>query len=142
MLKGTKLFLVSSTFLITACHTTKKEELTIDFSADRSKIILSHIEEAGLKHLKDNLSSDSNYQKLVAVLQTPTENDSTGMEMEWPGKLTMSGEKLVFTPDTPFKKGKSYLVETIINSKFATIKEIMSAKVGHKVKLVQKTLIR
>jgi hypothetical protein len=142
MIKDTKLFLVLLATFFMACDTTKQEQLSIGFSEDSSKVVISNIDEAGLKHLKDNLATDSNYQRVVSVLQTPMDDDSTSMEMEWPGKLTMRGNDLVFSPDTAFRKGKQYLVETILNSKFGTVKEIITSDVGHKVKWTQKTLVR
>lgn len=82
------------------------------------------------------------YQKLVSVLQTPAEDDSVGMEMDWPGALSVAGDSLVFIPNKPFVKGKNYLVETIINSKFASGADILKSDVGRSLKPQQKTLIR
>jgi len=141
MFKYLKLFLFSTCFLSQACNTTE-ERLSIDFSADSSAIIIANIEPSGILQLKNHLETDSAYQKLVTVLQTPADNDSTGMEIDWPGKLVLNKDQLMFTPDTPFVKGKTYLVETIVNSRFASAKEILKAEVGHAVKSQQKVLKR
>lgn len=135
-------FLVVVCVVIVACNSTNSKPLSIDFSSDSNKIIIKNINEAGLYQLKANINTDSNYQKLVSVLQTPTEDDSTSMEVEWPGELTVIGDSLIFTPKLPFVKGKEYLIETIINAQFAKSKEIIKSKVGFKVKAQQQILRR
>ena len=141
MFKDIKLLLSIAFCCLLSCTTNDDKSLAIRFSADRSKIIFSNIEPVGLYELKTNIA-DSAYQALVTVLQTPRENDSTGMEIEWPGKLTIAGDQLVFTPKSPFVKGKNYLVETMINLKFATSKDIVKGQIGHYVKPKQILLKR
>jgi hypothetical protein len=140
MFKSINLFLIMIAALLLSCNETSNEALLIDFSSDSSSIVISNINSDGLLQLKNNLKTDTMYQKLVSVLQTPAEDDSISMEIEWPGKLTMQGDNLVFSPDSSFKKGKQYLVETMINTKFATGEEILKSEVGHNVKPVQKML--
>jgi len=142
MFKYLKLSILSFCCLLFACNTIKDEHLLIDFSVDSSAIVITNITPSGLLQLKNHLETDSAYQKLVTVLQTPTDNDSTGMEINWPGKLFLKKDQLVFSPDTPFAKGKSYLVETILNSRFASAKEILKSEVGHAVKSQQQILKR
>ncbi|WP_316785842.1 hypothetical protein [Pedobacter frigiditerrae] len=127
---------------LVACNATNSKPLSIRFSADSSKIIISDINEAGLYQIKTNINIDSGYQKLVSVLQTPAEDDSTSMEIEWPGRLSVAGDSLIFTPNLPFEKKKEYLVETILNARFASGKDIIKSKVGFKVKAQQQILTR
>jgi hypothetical protein len=140
MFKFTKLVAAFLCTLIVACTTTENKPLLIDFSADSTAIVISNINKDGLLQLKNNLKTDSAYQKIVSVLQTPAEDDSTSMEIEWPGKLALNGDQLVYTPDSAFKKGKHYLVLTIINAKFAKAEEILKSEVGHQIKSQQKIL--
>jgi hypothetical protein len=142
MFKDIKLFLIIPCLLVFACKLSNHVPLQIDFSADSTKIVLSNIDPSSLHQLANNLTTDTAYQKLVAVLQTPTDDDSTSMEIEWPGKLSLVGHQLIFTPDRAFVKGKSYLVETIINAQFASKKEVLKSEVGHVVKPQQKILTR
>lgn len=127
--------------LLLGCSSGPKP-LAIRFSADSTAIVISGIEEAGLLKLKTNLATDTAYQQLVSVLQTPAENDSTGMETEWPGKLSIKGDSLWFAPTDPFVKGKNYLVETMLNTRFASGGDIVRSKVGHTVKPQQQILVR
>ncbi|RZK60569.1 MAG: hypothetical protein EOO91_00840 [Pedobacter sp.] len=142
MFKYIKLLSFVICIALTACSSTNSKPLSIRFSADSSKIIISAINEAGLYQLKANIKIDSNYQKLVSVLQTPAEDDSTSMEIEWPGRLNVAGDSLIFTPTLPFEKKKEYLVETILNAQFASGKDIVKSKVGFKVKAQQQILKR
>lgn len=124
------------------CSTANDKPLSINFSADSANILIYNIYPAGLYKIKNNIKTDTLYQKLISVLQTPADDDSASMEIEWPGNLTITGDSLVFRPDKPFVKGGHYLVETILNVTFASGEEILKADVGHKVKAQQKTLIR
>ncbi|TKC12889.1 hypothetical protein FA048_04530 [Pedobacter polaris] len=129
-------------WLLFACNSTNSKPLLIEFSADSSKIIIGAINEASLYQIKNNIKTDTIYQELVSVLQTPEDDDSTSMEINWPGKLDVIGDSLVFTPKTPFVKGKVYLVETMLNAQFARSEEIVKSNVGHKVKTQQQILRR
>lgn len=142
MAKIAKCFGIILMWTLFSCSTTGDDRLTIEFSADSSKILLKNISSGGLLQLKKNLAVDSSYQKLVAVLQTPADDDSTSMELEWPGHLSLEQDQLIFSPDTPFIKGKHYLVETIINAQFGTKKEILSSDIGHRLKAQQQILLR
>jgi hypothetical protein len=142
MFKYLKCAVLLYCFSMMACDTTNNKPLWIGFSADSTNIVLKNIRPAELLLLKNHLETDSAYQKLVAVLQTPCETDSLEMEVEWPGKLVLDGDQLVFRPDQAFKKGKSYLVETIIDAQFASVKDVMRSNVGRNVKPSQKMLKR
>lgn len=82
------------------------------------------------------------YQKLVSVLETPADDDSTSMEREWPGKLSMQGDKVVFKPDSPFLKGKTYLIETKLNMSFGEIEQVMKGKMNTTMSYQQQLLKR
>ena len=141
MFKYIKLIVLLSSFLM-ACHTTNNKPLSIGFSADSNTVVISNINEASLFHLQEYIQTDSNAQNLVSVLQTPVDDDSTSMEMDWPGKLSIANHQLVFTPELPFVKGKAYLVETMISAEFASGKDIIKSKVGYQVKPQQQLLKR
>ena len=143
MFKYIKFLLVSILFFaLFSCNVKNSKPLLITFSKDSTQIVLKDISEAGLFQLKSHLDSDSAYQNLVVVLETPGDNDSTSMEMELKGKLSLNENQLVFTPEISFKKGKTNLVETIINAQFASGEDIIKDKVGNHIKPQQKTLLR
>lgn len=82
------------------------------------------------------------YQKLVSVLETPADDDSTSMEREWPGKLTMKEDNVVFKPDSPFLKGKTYLVETKLNMSFGDIEQVIKGNMRTTMNFQQQLLKR
>lgn len=125
-----------------SCNTTNEKPLVIVFSSDSSQIVVKDINQVGLFQLKSHIDTDSAYQKLVTVLQTPADDDSTSMEVEWQGNLSLKGDELLFTPNLPFLKGKTYLVETILNTQFASGEDIIKDKIGTQVKPQQQTLKR
>lgn len=128
-------YLLYLPFFITCTSTVDNNKaLAIKFNTDSSKIVISDIREAQLYQLKTNLPTDSTYQKLVTVLQTPAEDDSAALEQEIDGKLSLEGNNLIFIPNLPFSKGKSYLVQSIINSSFATRKDMVKSDIGHHLK--------
>lgn len=141
MFKYIKLILLFTAFLM-GCNTTNNKPVLIQFSADSNTVVISNINEASLFHLKGKIQTDSSYQNLVTVLQTPADDDSTSMEMEWPGKLSIANQQLIFTPQSPFAKGKTYMVETMISAEFASGRDIIESKVGYKVKPQQQLLKR
>lgn len=135
------LFTISFCFLF-SCDQTKSKPLVISFSLDHSKIVVKNINEAALFQIKSNIAKDSSYQQLVNVYQTPADDDSTSMEIEWKGTLSLKDDELLFNPVLPFIKGKTYLVETILNSQFASGKDIIKGKVGTQIKPQQQILKR
>jgi hypothetical protein len=128
--------------LFLACNRSDNKLLSIQFSTDSSTIHLSNIESAALLKLKNNIKTDTMYQKLVSVLVTPADDDSVSMEREWPGKLTMKEDKVVFTPDSPFLKGKTYLVETYLNMSFGDVEQVIQGKMSTRMSFQQQVLKR
>jgi hypothetical protein len=128
--------------LLFSCKYTDNKALQIKFSADSSSILISNIESAALLQLKNNIKTDTMYQKLVSVLITPADDDSVTMEREWPGKLLMKDDKVVFTPDSPFLRGKTYLVETQLNMSFGDIEQVIKGQMNTGMKFQQQVLKR
>lgn len=130
MFRLNSLFALVCMAMLFACNTTNNKSLLIKFSPDSTSILISNIAPVGLLQLKNNINTDTMYQKLVTVLITPTDDDSLTMEKEWPGRLSMKGEALEFKPDSPFVKGKSYLVSTVLNASFGNAEKIIKGRMG------------
>ncbi|RYG20817.1 MAG: hypothetical protein EOO07_04240 [Chitinophagaceae bacterium] len=137
-----KLTVISCCCLLFSCKNTDKKSLQIKFSSDSSTVVISNIEEAALLQLKNNIKTDTTYQKLVAVLETPADDDSVSMEREWPGKLSMKDDNVVFRPDSPFLKGKTYLIETQLNMSFADIEKVVKGQMRTNMNFQQQLLKR
>lgn len=124
------------------CSDTNHKPLSIDFSADSSKIIFTHIDPRGLLELQGLKNRDSVLQDLISVLQTPTEKDSLIREEPIPGQININDSSLVFSPIQPFVKGRTYLVITHLNIQFAKPEEIIKGKLSYTMKPQQKVLNR
>ncbi|MEJ5993633.1 hypothetical protein WG904_04305 [Pedobacter sp. Du54] len=138
-----KLFtVIFCVFLCYSCSKHENNPLSIKFSADSATIVVSNIDAAALLKLKNNIKTDTTYQKLVSVLLTPADDDSTSMEREWPGKLSMKEDSVVFKPDSPFLKGKIYLVETKLNMSFGDVEQMIKGNVRARMNFQQQVLKR
>lgn len=128
--------------LFAACSNANNKPLSINFSVDSTKIVLSHIDETGFLSLKNSKEADSALNELVAVLQTPSELDSAIREESVPGKMLLTDSNIVFIPLHPFVKGRDYLVITHLNIRFGGVEEIVKGKVSYSMKPQQKMLTR
>lgn len=135
-----KLLLAFNCLWFFSCKNETTKQLSINFSADSTAIVIKNIEPSNLYQIKSNIKTDTAYQSLVSVLQTPGGDEPTGMEINWPGKIDVIGDSLLFTPKQPFVKGKIYLVETIINAQFGGTKDVIRSKVGRRIKAKQQIL--
>ncbi|WP_316842973.1 hypothetical protein [Pedobacter gandavensis] len=124
------------------CSDANNKPLSIDFSADSSKIVFTHIDPRGLLELQGLKNRDSVLNDLISVLQTPSEKDSLIREEPIPGQMTLSDSSLVFSPLQPFVKGRTYLVITHLNIQFAKPEEIVKGKLSYSIKPQQKVLNR
>jgi hypothetical protein len=128
-----KVSVILSVCAFVGCSSSKNKPVSIEFSADSSAIILSDINPVGLLQLKNNNFSDSTRLKWVSV-------SMAGKEI--PGEVNIKDDKILFVPEAPFERGKTYLVSTPLNASFGGAKEILKGKVSYQVKPLQKTLQR
>lgn len=128
--------------LLFACSSTNNKPLFIGFSADSSAIVFNNIDQAGLLQLQSLEGNDTTLNSLVSVLETPSEHDSTLKEAPVDGKIMVTDSCLVFTPSSPFVKGRDYLVITHLNSRFGSIKDLMKDEVANRIRPKQQLLTR
>lgn len=127
-----KYILFAVVAFIAACSNNKQP--VIKFSHDRSSIIIKNFDEASLLRVKNNYLHDPDFNKLIAVLLQPGEQDSLQDEKLLPGKLMFNGDSLVFKPSRSFKKNETYVVESYINATFADAGKIISGKASYNLK--------
>ena len=124
------------------CTSTNSKPLLIEFSRDSTAIEFRNIDRPGLLQLQSIPEKDSVLSELIAVLQTPSETDTTIKEMPLPGKLVLTDSIIIFTPQRPFIKGNDYLVITYLNARFGTAEQILKSQLNTGVKPVQVLLTR
>lgn len=128
--------------LFFACSNANNKPLSIGFSSDSTKIVISHIDRTGLLELKNSNKGDSTLNEMLSVLQTPSERDSAIREEPIAGKVVLTDSNIVFIPVQPFQKGRDYLVITHLNIRFGGVEEIVKGKVSYSIKPQQKFLMR
>jgi len=125
-----------------ACTSTNSKPLLISFSADSTSIEFSNIDRPGLLQLKNTPAKDSVLNELIAVLQTPSETDTTIKEIPLAGTMSLTDSNIVFRPQKPFVKGNDYLVITYLNARFGTADQILKSQLNTTVKPTQVLLTR
>ena len=128
--------------LLTGCFSSNSKPLSICFSSDSTKIELNNVDRAGLWRLSSLESRDSLLKELVVVLQSPSEEDSLAMELPLSGYVTLTDSNVVFKPDSPFVKGREYLVVTHLNANFAELNDVFHGEMSTRVQPLQKLLVR
>lgn len=128
--------------LFLSCSDANNKPLSIAFSADSTKIIFSHIDQAGLQELRNKKNDDSLFNALVTVLQLSSEKDSTFKEQPVAGLLHVRDDQLVFTPEKSFVKGQDYLVITHLNIRFGTASRVLKGQLSYSMKPQQQVLTR
>ncbi|MCJ0741642.1 hypothetical protein [Pedobacter montanisoli] len=129
-----KFKIFASIFLMLAsCKADKSPQ--IGFSSDSTKIVVAHLGEAELYQIRQ-LKEKENL--IMQVYQSKEDS----LEKEIKGKISISGDSLVFTPNQPLEKGSAYMVNTLIGANFGKTEDILKSDVGYKVKTLQKELLR
>ena len=128
--------------LLSACSLSGSKPLSIAFNADSTAIVFRHIDQAGLLQLKQAAPADSVLANLIAVLQTPSESDTTVMEEPVTGQFELTDSTIIFKPSKPFVRNRDYLVITHLNSKFGDAGQIISGQLSPQVKPLQQLLSR
>jgi hypothetical protein len=124
-----------------SCSNTNNKPI-IKFSRDSLSIIIKNIDEASLLQVKNAYQANVDTLNLISVLIKPGDLDSIQDELEMPGKIKVSGDSVIFSPDQPFVKGKDYVVESYIGVKFATVGNLISGNAKHNLQAQRQTLKR
>ena len=119
-----------------SCSSEEQNELKINFSPDSTTIIFSGLDEVNIFRAKEQM--DSLASELISVIETADD----GREKPFTGKTIIEGNSLTFVPDTPFVRGRSYIVQTLLNSSFGKTTDVLKADVGRSVKRQEKILER
>ena len=97
--------------LILAGCTSRAPEirLTVKLADDNHTIHISGFDKA----IIDDISGDTTtgiWQNLLPVYKMPADTDMKDFQVAQPGKYAVKDSSVVFTPDTPFKKGQAYFL--------------------------------
>jgi len=127
---------------VIGCSSSNNKPISITFNKDSSGIVIGDIDKPGLLQLQQIDPADSVFKELIAVLQTPSENDTSIREELIQGGYLLSDTGILFTPNQPFIKGREYLVITHLNAKFGDAEQIAKGQLNLGVKPTQQSLVR
>ncbi|HEX3384611.1 MAG TPA: hypothetical protein VHS53_05455 [Mucilaginibacter sp.] len=63
----------------------------------------------------DDISRDTSseaWRSLLSVYKMPADTDMKDFQHAQPGRYKVSGNEVIFTPDTAFRKGQEYFLRT------------------------------
>jgi len=132
--------IIACCLIFSACFFKGDKSLDIRFSSDSTKIVLVGIEEANLYQLRQHLADTAFAEALLSV--EAVDQESQGADSLIKGSLQVVDKTLVFTPQQPFVKGTTYVVQTVLNSSFGKTKDILKSDLGHNPKLQERKLER
>ncbi len=115
------------------CTTSNNKPVVINFSADRSVIVVTGINPVGLLQLKNNEVHEEVKSNWLTVR-------ANGIKV--PGKVSIKGDTLLFVPTTAFLKGQAYLVSTPLNTRFGDGKDLLQGQINYSLAPHQKLLQR
>jgi len=116
------IFLVAAFFI--SCSG-RNNKAVIKFSADSSSIIINNLGEASLVQVKNAYSGNLDSANLISVIALPGELDSLQDEIAVKGNYALRGDSIIFKPNQPFIKNKTYLIESFIGAEFATVNKLI-----------------
>jgi len=101
-----KIFCAFILLIIAGCSGTQKPVVTIQLTGQSIKI--TGIDPLILNDIARDSSAD--WQSLFPVYLMPDDSDMKDYQEEQPGKYQVQNGAVLFTPDTPFTKTKTYFV--------------------------------
>ncbi|MCX2433148.1 hypothetical protein [Pedobacter sp. GR22-10] len=113
-----------------SCSGTNKKPV-IKFAADSTVIVVKNIDEASLLQVKNHYQANTDSIALISVILKPGDLDSLQDDIEVPGKVKIAGDSVIFVPEQPFQKNKSYLVENYIGVNFAGMDNLLNGSARH-----------
>jgi hypothetical protein len=87
----------------------EKLNLAINFADSNRLVKISGFDKAVIADIARDTSSNI-WQTLLPVYKMPADTDMKDYQQEQPGKYRFVDDIVVFTPDTPFKKGQLYFL--------------------------------
>lgn len=135
-------FVLAVSFSLFSCSSTNNKPLLIGFSADSAAIVVTNIDKDGLYQLKSDTTTDSLKSQLISVVQTPSDLDSAIMESPIAGRVVVTDSSVVFIPAQALVSGRDYLVSTYLNSRFASVGNVLKGRMSYSVKPSEKLLHR
>ena len=126
-----KLIILSFIIFVFGCSNQKEntlsEQLEISFDEKSSSLVVSNIDDYIINSLLQDSLIDSSLNKSLAVFIKTEDEDLQDLERPFSGKYTLEKNSIVFLPDIPFLKGKSYLVEVYLQNPSGDVSNLLKS---------------
>ena len=91
------------------CSRANNKSIKISLENNRTAIKFKGLNYAVISEINRD-SALSHWQSLIPVYKLPADTELRDYQLPQPGKYAIADSALVFTPDTPFIKGKRYFL--------------------------------
>jgi hypothetical protein len=86
-----------------------KLNLAINFADSNRSVKISGFDKAVIADIARDTANNV-WQSLLPIYKMPVDTDMKDYQQEQPGKYKFADTTVVFTPDTPFKRGQVYFL--------------------------------
>ena len=87
----------------------EKLNLAINYTDSNRSVKISGFDKAVIADIARDTTNDV-WQNFLPIYKMPADTDMKDYQQEQPGKYKFADTVVVFTPDTPFKKGQVYFL--------------------------------
>ncbi len=87
----------------------KRPVIRVTLTGDNRAVKINGLDYAIISEISRDTTAGI-WQQLAPVFRMPADTDMKDYQAAQPGKYTLKDSTIVFTPDTPFTKGKTYFV--------------------------------
>jgi len=118
------------------CARPSKINIAITLTDSNRSIQISGFDKEVIDDIAQN-SADSAWQALLPVYKMPADTDMKDFQNAQPGSYRVKDSLVIFTPDTPFRKGQVYFVRSFDYNQAKNAWEFVREKkqkgsIGHK----------
>jgi hypothetical protein len=107
---NTRRILLLSWILFSACATHSSQiNISATLTHGNHSLKISGFDKMIIDDISQDTSSEA-WQSLLPIYKMPVDTDMKDFQDAQPGNYKVSGNEVVFTPDTPFRKGQVYFL--------------------------------
>jgi hypothetical protein len=122
-----KLIWIAVLFCIGCSRTEKAPAIHISLIDNNQSVKVTGLDKAVINDIARD-SSNEVWEGLIAVHRLPTDTDMKDYQLVQPGKYLLKDSSVVFTPDTPFAKNRSYFLRFYQFNKGSTVADFIKGR--------------
>ena len=105
-----KKVLLLSLFIL-GCTTRSNTNISISLIDSNHSLQISGFNKMIIDDISRDTSSEA-WRSLLPIYKMSVDTDMKDFQNAQPGKYKVAGNEVIFTPDTPFRKGQEYFLRT------------------------------